>query len=478
MSLAALKKTHKYSFLIALLIASCAHNGKLTKNVDGEIDPDRDEDAEVIEGTPDDLEVSSSRPRNAEEIEADKLSRSTFPLVYNEFVDVWIRYFTENHKGRGTFERYLARSTRYIPLIKKTLKEEGLPEDLIYLSMIESGFNPKAYSRAKAVGMWQFMKGTGQRYGLKVDYWIDERRDIVKSTRAAAQYLKELHMIFGSWYLAAASYNAGEGRVLNAVRREQTRDFWELARSKGTFRKETSNYVPKMIAAALISKNPEKYGFNNIVYEQPLEWESVEVPPGVDLRSVAEQSDTDVELIKLLNSELRIGITPPDRDEPYLIHVPLNKKALIEANLDKLKARKSSHFIVHHIERGENLGSISRRFKTQIQTIMELNDIRNPKSLRIGQEIRVPIPSYGSEERSVASNSRKKKRRETASTRREPQSFSEDSPESPSHHVVKRGETLSSISKKYHTSVSQLLKINNLNSPAELQAGKKIKVND
>jgi membrane-bound lytic murein transglycosylase D len=259
------------------------------------------------------------------------------------------------------------------------------------------------------VGPWQFMQGTGKRYGLKVDYWIDERRDIVKSTRAAAKYLKELHTIFGSWYLAAAAYNAGEGRVLNAIRRGHTRNFWELARGKDNFRAETRNYVPKMIAAALISKNPEKYGFTEISYEQPLLWETVEVPQGVDLRTVAEQSQAEVEVVKLLNAELRIGITPPDSDEAYALRVPPEHKPLLLSNFDKLKSRKSSHFIVHHIQRGENLGSLARRFKTQVQTIMELNDIRNARTLRIGQQIRVPIPARG--ERSIASSSAPKRSR-------------------------------------------------------------------
>src|SRR5690606_13336536 len=153
-------------------------------------------------------------------------------------------------------------------------REEGLPEDLIYLSMIESVFNPRAYSRARAVGPWQFIEGTGKRYGLRVNYWIDERKDIIKSTHAAAKYLKELYQIFGSWYLAAAAYNAGEGTVLNAIRRDRTRNFWQLARQEKNFRSETQNYVPKMIAAALLAKSPEKYGFadKEIAYEDPLTW--------------------------------------------------------------------------------------------------------------------------------------------------------------------------------------------------------------
>jgi membrane-bound lytic murein transglycosylase D len=468
----------KSLFLLTILslISSCAHHSAITNSETADTDEDRDEDAENVEGTPEDVNVvAHSSQRNKDEIEADLLAQSTFPLVYNEFVEAWVQYFTVNRKGRETFSKWLSRSTRYIPLMKKVLKENGLPEDLIYLSMIESGFNTKAYSRAKAVGLWQFMKGTGQRYGLKIDYWIDERRDIVKATEAAAKYLNELHMIFGSWYLAAASYNAGEGRVLNAVRKEKTRNFWELSREKGNFRKETSNYVPKMIAAALIAKNPEKYGFTDTVYEPVLYWDTVDVPPGVDLRSVAEQAGCSEEVIKILNSELRIGITPPDQTEPYTIRIPVEYKNNLISNLDKLRARKSSHFIVHNIESGENLGSIARRFKTQVQTIMDLNDIRSAKRLRVGQKIRVPIPSYAqASDEEMGSRRKKQSRRSIAQVDSE-----SDNPRDNTgvrQHVVKRGETLSSIAKRYDMSIDSLLKLNNLQSASSLRAGARIRL--
>ncbi len=382
--------------------------------------------AELKEETPDDLgEVTASQTLRKEEIEADLQASKSFPLVYNEFVEQWVRYFTG--RGKGFFSRWLARSTRYIPIARSILKEQGMPEDLIYLAMIESGFNPIARSRAAAVGPWQFIKGTGQRYDLTVDYWIDERKDIRKSTLAAAKYLKELHQIFGSWYLAAAAYNAGEGKVLFAIRRDKSRNFWELARQKKNFRAETRNYVPKIIAAALVAKNPEKFGFTNIAYEEPISWENMQVPSGVDLRSVADLTSSELEILRILNSELRRDITPPG-SAGYELKVPIGKKELLTANLNKLKAKKISNIIAHEVKRGENLGAIARRYGANVQSIMELNQIRSAKRLRIGMELSIPLgdreykprrtikksertnSSMKAEQRAGALSARKKKR--------------------------------------------------------------------
>ena len=384
---------------------------------DGESDDEDEQDADTantvpVEGTPDELgDVTGQADRNQQEIAADAAARSTFPLVENEFVEQWIKYFTG--RGRGTFERYLQRSTRYIPLMQSVLRADGLPEDLIYLSMIESGFNPKAKSGAKAVGPWQFMKATGQRYDLNVTYWVDERRDFVKSTHAAASYLKELYQIFGSWYLAAASYNAGEGKTLMAIRRERTRNFWELARKKPkvreksqNFRAETRNYVPKMIAAALISKNPEKYGFTAISYEDPFDWEFMTVPGGIDLRSIAQLIGYDEEKLSILNAELVRGITPPNSSEGYALKVPKSHSAILTAKLGDLKPRKMREFAVHVVRKGDTLGGIARRYGSDVQEIMELNRLKSVKSLRIGQELSVPA-----RDRSEASSGRKRKKR-------------------------------------------------------------------
>lgn len=370
---------------------------------------------EKREETPEDLgDVNVSENRNTEEIQADVLSRKTFPLVYNEFVEQWIRYFTST-RGRPVMQKWLGRSTRYIPVMKKVLREEGLPEDLIYQAMIESGFNPKAASHAKAVGPWQFIKGTGKRYELELNYWVDERRDHIKSTHAAALYLKELHQIFGSWYLAAAAYNAGEGKVLRAVRSDRSRNFWELARIKKNFRAETRNYVPKIIAAALISKNPEKFGFTNVEYEEPLSWETIKVPGGVDLKSVAKLTGVDENYLEILNTELRRGVTPPGA-ENYALRVPPNKGSLVMEHIEELRNhRYKKNFIVHEVRKGDTLGAIARRYGSDVASIMELNKIGKTNRLKLGAELTIPVSDREESRKSAGSRNpssmRKKKLR-------------------------------------------------------------------
>ncbi len=487
----------------------------------------KDVDAEEVDSTPEDIgDVNVSPELSAKEKEADQMSQTQFPLVHNELVQVWMNYFMG--RGRQTFEKYLVRSTRYIPLMKQILKEEGVPEDLIYLSMIESGFNPKAYSHAKAVGPWQFMQGTGVRYDLKVDFWIDERKDIVKSTHAAAQYLKELHAIFGSWYLAAAGYNAGEGKVLNAIRREKNRNFWELVHGKVNFRAETKNYVPKMIAAALLSKDPQKYGFSkDLPFEQPLAWDSVKIPGGIDLRAVAEVTGADIEVLTLLNAELRTGITPPDAKDGYEVRVPPEKKDILIAKMNDLARIKVASFINHKVGRGENLGYIARRYKTSVNILLQLNNIRNPRALRIGQTLKVPLPRGGSIRRSavtpdsrarvrktslrtiktkaerilasgktvkrlkVAEKDAKKKPVKTATLSKGPSkkvsnkrssqmrakvAFKKKT-KSPAlvSHRVKRGDTLSAIAQRYNVSMTDLLKFNGIRDRA-VRVGQLIKI--
>jgi len=240
------------------------------------------------------------------------------PLVFNDAVARYIRCFTG--PKRDVFARWLWRSERYAPTIKSILKKNGLPEDLVYLSMIESGFNMKACSRARASGPWQFINETGRRYGLKVDYWVDERYDLEKSTVAAARYLKTLFERFGSWYLAAASYNAGENRVKRAIEKEDTKDFWELRKYK-TLPKETQEYVPQLIAAALIAKEPEEYGFTDVESAPVYRLTRIAVPGGIPLRTIAHALSLDLAELRALNPEILKGITPPDRQE-YQIKLP------------------------------------------------------------------------------------------------------------------------------------------------------------
>ena len=225
---------------------------------------------------------------------------------------------------------WMGRSTRYMSMMKKILREHNLPEDLIYLAMIESGFSTKAYSRAHAAGPWQFIRETGARYGLLVNAWVDERKDPIKSTRAAAQHLSDLFNRFGSWYLAAAGYNAGEGKISRALAMYNASNFWEITAEHCHYiKEETKQYVPKMIAAALIAKEPGKYGFANIYYQDPLSFDEAAVPGNVELKDVAAACGVGVETIVDLNPELKRWVTPPGVYQLYPAHPRRNQRKTI-----------------------------------------------------------------------------------------------------------------------------------------------------
>jgi membrane-bound lytic murein transglycosylase D len=256
------------------------------------------------------------------------------PIQVNQEVRRYIYYFSTDRKA--IFTRYLSRSTRYLPMIKKVFAEYGLPEDLAYLAMIESGFTNKARSHANAVGMWQFIRGTAVRYRLTVDNTVDERRDPEKATDAAARYLLDLYKQFGSWYLAAASYNCGEGRVQKEINRNtDLKSFWELSNNY-CLPNETKNYVPQMIAATIIAKNPEKYGFKNVPYQQPLKYEVVKMTESTSLQAAAVAATTNYDEISALNPELLRDSTPGGT---YLLKIPPGKKEAFDKNILMARAQ-------------------------------------------------------------------------------------------------------------------------------------------
>jgi hypothetical protein len=250
------------------------------------------------------------------------------PIQMNKQVRAYLVYFSTERKE--VIRRYLARSTRYLPMIKEVFQEAGLPEDMAYLAMIESGFNSKAYSPANASGMWQFIKGTGLRYGLTIDSYVDERRDPEKSTRAAAKYLLDLYKQFGSWYLAAASYNCGEARVQRELDQSTHKNFWELSANM-CLPNETKNYVPQMIAATIIAKNPEKFGFKNVPYLPALKCEKVQVNEPTSLKAAAVAVNVPLEEVQALNPELMRGVTPPDGS--YALNLPPHSKDIFSRNI-------------------------------------------------------------------------------------------------------------------------------------------------
>ena len=248
-----------------------------------------------------------------------------FPVTYNREVRAWINYYQT--RGKKSFQKWLERSTRYAPYIQKELAKHNLPQDLLYVAMIESGFNPIVKSHAGAVGIWQFIKPTAKRYGLKINGWLDERRNFVKATHAAINYQKDLYNMFGSWYLVSASYNSGEGRVKRLIQKYGTKDFWELAR-RGALPKETMNYVPKIIAATLIAKSPTLYGFKNLQYKVPYQFEQMEVPGGTDLTNLARYLGVKPQYLKDLNPALLRNFIPR-RVEKYPIKIPMGSKMLV-----------------------------------------------------------------------------------------------------------------------------------------------------
>ncbi|HXX34521.1 MAG TPA: transglycosylase SLT domain-containing protein [Thermodesulfobacteriota bacterium] len=310
------------------------------------------------------------------------------PIVINARVEQFIQCFQTTLRER--FVTWLARSGKYIPFMRKLLKEQGLPEDLVYIALIESGFDPYAYSRSKAVGPWQFIYLTGKRYGLKVNWWVDERRDPEKSTIAAARFLKDLYETFACWYLAAAGYNAGEYKIVKGIRRYRTEDFWTLTKVRYLTR-ETKDYVPLMIAAALVAKDPEKYGFTDVEYQKPLQYEKVRVPELTGLSVVANACEVSLEEIKDLNPGLRRGVTPPNEND-YEIKIPFGKKDLFEVTFEILRAYEKFEFKTHVVKKGETLKGIARLYRVDLEPLLELNHLGKATPVSKGTILSIPIP--------------------------------------------------------------------------------------
>ncbi len=250
----------------------------------------------------------------------------------NEKVNYFLNYFKTRVRER--FKIWLSRSSKYLPIFSRIFQEHGIAEELIFLPLIESGFSPYATSRAQAVGIWQFMRGTAIKYGLRVDKFVDERKDPEKSAKAAALYLKDLYNMFGSWDFALAAYNAGEGKIMRTMSSVGSKDFWDVIAHR-KIKKETKEYVPRFVAATLIAKEPEQYGFEDIVYETGIEYEEVMLPPKTTLKSVAKLAEIDEALVKNLNPSIKHGFLPPDTYYP--VKVPKGKKEILLSNINKLQ---------------------------------------------------------------------------------------------------------------------------------------------
>jgi membrane-bound lytic murein transglycosylase D len=365
------------------------------------------------------------------------------------------------------------------------LREYGLPEDLVYVAMIESGFSPVARSRTAAVGYWQFMRSTARTYGLTVNAFIDERRDPVLSTRAAAEYFKALYNLFGSWHLALASYNSGENRVKSVVMRNFTRDFWELVRLRKV-PPETQNYVPKFIAAALIAKDPQHYGFSNIQFEPMLNYDTVAVANPISLKKMATNLAVSPEELELLNPKYRSDYVPVYHSSETLLRVPTGMKdralAVLELSTSVPPRNLAVEGDVYRVRRGDTLSTIAARHSCSVATLQRLNNLRNHTLLRIGQKIHVP-EEYGGVER-VVDRRKPSSGVPGAEAAEGPQSagpqsavdtYTSSAQES-LFHVVKKGENLSVIAKHYNTTVGELRRLNKLGSHKTLRAGVRLMI--
>ncbi|MFQ5830101.1 MAG: transglycosylase SLT domain-containing protein [Candidatus Methylomirabilia bacterium] len=337
-----------------------------------------------------DLDVSEAAPIAPHDVEAVRLRPSPpadppilapYPVILNDRVQHFIdRFRSPERRERVTL--WLYRSGRYLDMIRKVFRERGLPEDLAFMAMVESGFNPLAVSRARAKGLWQFMKGTARRYGLRVDRWVDERLDPYKATVAAADYLEDLYLQFGSWFLAQAAYNAGERKVIRALRRSRGNDFWKLLQGR-FLKRETKHFVPAILAATLIGRDPERYGFSAVT-ATPLEYDVVMAPSRLPLKLLARHSSVSLRELRTHNLELRRGRTPPGG--PYRLKVPKASAGQIQAALKRLKRT-----IVHVVRPRETLSHIAVRYGVTVTELVRLNGIRNRSLIYPGDRIRVVV---------------------------------------------------------------------------------------
>ncbi|MBI5510618.1 MAG: LysM peptidoglycan-binding domain-containing protein [Deltaproteobacteria bacterium] len=407
------------------------------------------------------------------------------PLADHPLVDAYIDYFTG--RGHDHFAKWLGRLERYRPLMEPVLVKAGVPKDLVYVALVESGLSAGALSRAAACGYWQFIRSTGSMYGLRMDFWVDERRDFIRATESAARYMRSLYGEFGDWHLAWASYNAGSGRVRRALSRYQASDFWTLVGYDRSLAKETRHYVPKIIAAALIAKDRARYGFGAVVPETPLVWEEVTVNDAVDLRLVARRVKVSLEAMRELNPAILHDVTPPGRS--WRLRVPAGQAEVVSRWLEELPAAERLTYRHYAVQRGDTLGAIAKRYGTTIVAISEFNRIRNPRALRLGQDLIIPTVRAANVSRvpvaSSASSSPKVERALTprrvdviaATVARASSSQKTGTPAkgAKAQHVVKKGETLWSIAMRYGLGIEDL-KSKNGRRHNDVMAGERLRI--
>ena len=351
------------------------------------------------------------------------------PLTVNDHVLSYLNFF-QTPRGRAIVERGLQRSGRYRDMISRVLREEGLPQDLIYLAQAESAFQPHAVSRARAVGMWQFMSYTGRDYGLRTTWWVDDRRDPEKATRAAARHLRDLYAEFNDWLLAMAAYNTGAGGVARAIQRTGYADFWELY-TRNVLPRETRNYVPIIIALALIAKDADRYGIN-VQPEEPLRTDLVKPGAAIDLRLVAETVETNVETLKGLNPHLLRMVTPNDPE--FELHLPEGTAERFFAEIADIPEDKRVFWRRHRVEPGETLTSIAKKYRVTSDAIADANNLQARSALQEGDKLIIPAGAAASEQGKLT------------------------------RYRVRRGDTLFSIAEQFSVTPAELRQWNGLRS--------------
>lgn len=401
---------------------------------------------------------------DAEEIEA---LPKPIPLEVNDLLTVppkgqplvqkWINYF--QGRGRPHMERYLSRLSRYEGFMTDILIEEGVPRDLIYVALIESGFNMHAHSHASAVGYWQFIRSTGKGYGLTINSLVDERKNSELATHAAAQYFKALYKVFGSWPLALSSYNAGENRVMRAIMRNYTRDFWTLALSRQLPR-ETINYFPKFVAAALIAKNPETYGFAHVEKQPKLEFDKVELKHGISITKMAENLKITKDELRDLNPSFNTDFVPIYSGTSVSFRVPkgLGTQALAAAENSVSKNKYVAHEneSIHRVRRGDSIYRIARRYGTSVNAILAENGMSRRSVIYPGMKVRIPTHQ-----------------RVAAAAYRD---YNSSASSSDKVHRIRRGETLSGVATRYRVGLSKLANFNGLTVRSKLRVGQTVRI--
>ena len=369
------------------------------------------------------------------------------PLPINDLVLRYLDYFQK--RGRKGFELGMQRAGRYRAMISKILAEEGLPQDLIYLCQAESGFKPLAYSRMKCKGLWQFGAGTGALYGLRQNWWVDERSDPEKSTRAAARHLKDLYNQFGDWLLVMAAYNWGAGGVERAVAYTGYADYWELFK-RNNLPAETKNYVPIILAMTIISKDPARYGFE-VTPDPPANIEKVPLTSALDLRLVAESLDLTLAEVRELNPHVK-RLTTPNNDPDFNLYVPQGMADKLVQEIAAIPEDMRVNWRKHRIEEGETLSQIAQRYRTTTSAIAQVNSLNEDARLQFGDKLIIPVtPGQRGRGPAGASGSRIR-------------------------YIVQRGDTLASIARDFDVTVAQVRKWNRLTSRTKLRAGRTLSI--